>query len=877
MNGFGPERPGRNSPSAGQHQKETEQVARLSQAERNRLVALIQEGKPLPLKYRSALFADDDAEYVEATKDYRLVYKGKISKEAVLRTTPAAPLQQIRSFNTDNPFDDDWRNMLIFGDNLLALKAIYDDQQGPDRYRTKNKIKLIYIDPPFATRQDFMKDREKAYRDKVIGAQFLEFLRRRVVLMREILAPDGVLFVHLDTKKSHYIKALLDEVFGETCFRNEIIWKRQSAHNDAGKCGAIHDTIFFYTKSDQWAWNDVRMAASDEYVEQFFDQLDPATGRRYARGDLTAAGVTKAGDSGKPWRGIDVTAKGRHWALPDDVLAQYGVPAQLSIQEKLDALDTAGVIHWPRKGVPRLKRFADEVRGVSLQDVWTDIRLIHNQSSERVGYPTQKPEALVARILEACTERGGIILDAFVGSGTTAAVAEKLGRRWICMDCGKLGIYTTQNRLLHLSSEVGGLKQLELREHDRVTDLAAHYKAPSRGLLMVYEKARCGDLNITDELLTDLGGFLEKHLSGSQQQEFSLMCPEEKFQVRELELSEDDLKAGEKAVNVGKVRFLISFIQPKEKPEKPKPLKAKEFGLYHAGIYDKDLILNLNWEQYRPFVLQLFGVREESHPIRGLTADGYVGLHSAYLWEYPKYPELVLDRGYIESLHEIMQGRGGDRFYVIAPGAVMAFMEDEIRIGKTTYVVLKVPLSVLMALIERGEAGSLKQPTNEESVNEVIDAVGYDFISQPLVDAAYTREKPSDEDLFNQKTRDFVVRLSDFRSNTLASDPEDFAPFETFSMVLVDTDYNGETFNLNRVFWADGILNEGRTEAVVRLTEDEVTGDSMMIIFMDKYGNELKVCKQPSDFKQTRQRRKASRTKAAPRASSTNTQGKNKK
>jgi site-specific DNA-methyltransferase (adenine-specific)/adenine-specific DNA-methyltransferase len=323
-------------------------------------------------------------------------------------------------------------------------------------------------------------------------------------------------------------------------------------------------------------------------------------------------------------------------------------------------------------------------------------------------------------------------------------------------------------------------------------------------------------------------------------------------------VSDDDLEAGEKAVEVGKVRFLISFIQPKEKPEKPKPLKAKEFALYHAGIYDKDLILNLPWEQYRPFVLQLFGVRVEKHSIRGLTADGYIGLYSAYLWDYPNHPELVLDRGYIESLHEVMKGRGGDRFYVIAPGAVMAFMEDEIVLGRTTYVILKVPLSVLMALIERGEVGSLKQPTGEAGVNEVIDAVGYDFISQPVVKAQYTREEPESGNLFSYKSRDFVIRITDFRSNTLASDPEDFAPFETFSMALVDTAFDGETFNLSRVFWADDTVNSDQTEAVLRLNEGEVSGGDLMIIYMDKYGNELKVRKTARDFKGAAVSRKGS-------------------
>ena len=802
-------------------------MVKLSKAEKERVIALIQEGKSLPLKYRSALFAVDDAEYVEATKDYRLVYKGKMPKEAVLRTTPAAPLQQIRSFNTDNPFEDNWRNMLIFGDNLLALKALYNDQQGADKYRTKNRIKLIYIDPPFATRQDFMKDREKAYRDKVIGAQFIEFLRRRLILMREILADDGAIYVHLDTKKSHYIKAVLDEIFDEVNFRNEIIWKRQSAHSDSSKFGAIHDTIFFVTKSDRWIWNEVLCASSRDYIAGFFDQIEKGTGRRYARGDLTAGGLSGGGYD------YDFQGIRRVWRYP---------------KERLEKLQQEGRLHWPRKGVPRLKRYLDKFEGVPAQDVWADISVIHNQSPERVGYPTQKPEAFLERIISASSNTGDIVLDAFMGAGTTPVVAQKLGRRWIGMDCGKLAIYSTQKRLLHLNSKIGPSQPDNSREHERTSDFEAHSKAASRGLLMVYEKARKGDLNITDGLLRDLADFLETHLAGKRRQEFSLICPENKFRVLELTVSEDERKAGEKAVEVGKVRFLISFIKPKERAKKPKPLKAKEFALYHAGIYDKDLILNLPWDQYRPFVLQLFGVRVEQHAIHGLPADGYIGLHSTYLWDYPNHPELVLDRGYIESLHAVMKGRGGDRFYVIAPGAVMAFMEDEIVLGPTTYVILKVPLSVLMALIERGEVGSLKQPTGEAGVNEVIDAVGYDFVSQPVVKARYTREPPENVDLFTQERLDYVIRISDFRSNTLASDPEDFAPFETFSMALVDTDYDGKTFNLCRVFWADDTVNADNTQAVFRLKEDEVVGRDLMVVFMDKYGNELKVRKTAGDF-----------------------------
>lgn len=834
-------------------------MAKLSEAERKKIIELIEAGKPLPSRYRSMLFGGGEADYVEATKDYRLVYQGKMSKEEVLRTTPAAPLQPIRSFSADNPFEDHWRNMLIFGDNLLALKAIYNDQQGPNLYRTKNKIKLIYIDPPFATKQDFMKDREKAYRDKVIGAQFIEFLRRRLILLREILADDGSIYVHLDTKKSHYIKAVMDEVFDETNFRNEIIWKRTSAHSDASYFANVHDVIFYYSKFDATPFNAQFTEYSAAHIEKRYKHLDP-DGRRFTDGDLVATGL-RGGGYEYVWKGVS-----RLWRCPLSTMERY---------EKENRL------YYTRQGLARIKRYLDEVKGNPPSDVWLDVFPVNSQADERVNYPTQKSEQILERVICSSSSRSDIVLDAFMGSGTTPVVAEKLGRKWIGIDCGKLSAYTAQKRLLNLTTRVGSPAKNDSCEDSRVDDFEAHSKANSRGLLMIYEKARAGDLNITDGLLRDLAAFLENHLAGAATEEFSLVCPADKYRVKELVEAVAEFSAGEKAIEVGKVRFLISFIQPKEKPEKPKALKAKEFALYHAGIYDKELILNLPWEQYRPFVLQLFGVRTEPHKIRGLEADGYIGLHSAYLWDYPNHSDLVLDHGYIASLHEVMQGRGGDRFYVVAPGAAMAFMEDEIQIGGTTYVLLKVPLSVLMALIERGDVGSLKQPTNEASVNEVIDAVGYDFISQPVVEAAYTREAPSAEDLFNQKSRDFVIRLSDFRSNTLASDPEEFAPFETFSMVLVDTTYDGETFNLSRVFWADDILDADRKEAVVRLSQEEFTGESMMIIFMDKYGNELKVCKTPADFKPVRAARqaapKSAKKKAAPRARSKTPQGKRKK
>jgi site-specific DNA-methyltransferase (adenine-specific)/adenine-specific DNA-methyltransferase len=238
---------------------------KLTEQEKKKIIELIGAGKPLPVFYKPKLFDSADAEYIETTKDYKLVYKGKTRKEDIIAQTPPAPFQKIRSFNSDNKFEDGWQNMLIFGDNLFALKTIYEDQGGANIYKTKNRIKLIYIDPPFATKQDFMKDREKAYRDKIIGAQFIEFLRKRLILMREILADDGSIYVHLDWKKGHYIKTIMDEIFGEHNFVNEIIWCYKEREMVKDQWNRKHDTIYMYGKSKDriFNWKDVAEEYSD--------------------------------------------------------------------------------------------------------------------------------------------------------------------------------------------------------------------------------------------------------------------------------------------------------------------------------------------------------------------------------------------------------------------------------------------------------------------------------------------------------------------------------------------------------------------------------------------------------------------------------------
>lgn len=343
-----------------------------------------------------------------------------------------------------------WRNRLIWGDNLHVLASLVDELAG--------QVDLIYIDPPFDSRQDykvriavgdgaFAADQElsklasvieeKAYRDtwgKGVES-YLQMLYSRMILLRDLLSDRGSLFLHLAPNVSHLARVLLDEVFGPDMFRSEIIWKRTSSHASTKDFGPVHESILCYSKTDNHYWNPQYEPYDDEFVQQYY-RYDDGDGRLYWPGDITAPGV-RQGASGRPWRGFDPGAKGRHWGVP---------------YEDLDKLDAAGRIYWPKRGSgwPMLKRYLDEMKGMPVGDVWTDIKRINQVANERLGYDTQKPEALLERIIRSSSQEGSIVLDCFVGSGTTAAVAERLGRRWIAVDIGRFAIHTARKRLLDL-------------------------------------------------------------------------------------------------------------------------------------------------------------------------------------------------------------------------------------------------------------------------------------------------------------------------------------------------------------------------------------------------------------------------------------------
>ena len=266
---------------------------------------------------------------------------------------------------------------------------------------------------------------------------YLSYMAQRLLIMKRILKPTGSLYFHCDPTVSHYIKPLIDAVFGHTNFQNEIIWRRTSAHSRARKWGPIHDTLLFYSRSASFNWNRTFQEYDQDYLDRFFRQSDDRG--RYRLSDLTGPG-TRQGSSGQPWRGVDPTSGGRHWEVPPDrtLHPDFQHPegyAQMTVQERLDLLEAAGFIYWPPRGVmPSYKRYLSASLGTPIQDMIWDIPPIGAQAHERMGYNTQKPLALLERIIEASSNPGDLVLDPFCGCATTLEAAHRLDRQWIGID-----------------------------------------------------------------------------------------------------------------------------------------------------------------------------------------------------------------------------------------------------------------------------------------------------------------------------------------------------------------------------------------------------------------------------------------------------------
>lgn len=328
---------------------------------------------------------------------------------------------------------DGWRNKIFWGDNLQVMSHLLKEFRG--------KVDLIYIDPPFDSKADYRKQvslrgnktkgdqaafEEKQYSDIWTNDEYLQFLYERLLLLRELLSPSGSIFLHCDWHKSHHIRCLLDEVLGQNNFCNEIARIKSNPKNsELTAFGNIHDTVYFYRKGGgDYAWTPLREEKDSEDLTRIFEKIN-GDGRRYTTVALHAPGE-RTGETGRPWRNLP-PPRGRHWAY---------------VHSQLDEFDAQGKIEWSSSGNPRLIRYADEDEGNRVQDVWT------MKDPQYVDYPTEKTEALLERIILACSKPGSLVFDCFMGSGTTQAVAMQLGRRFIGADINLGSIQTTTRRLI---------------------------------------------------------------------------------------------------------------------------------------------------------------------------------------------------------------------------------------------------------------------------------------------------------------------------------------------------------------------------------------------------------------------------------------------
>ena len=384
-------------------------------------------------------------------------------------------------------------NTLYYGDNLDILR----------RYVQDESVDLVYLDPPFNSNQTYnilFREKDgsqsasqiKAFEDtwqwdevaarsceetveaggqvadamiafrQILGTNdmlaYLSMMAPRLVELRRVLKSTGSLYLHCDPTASHCLKLLLDSIFGPTCFRTEIIWKRTSAHSDTRQGrrqhGRIHDVLLFYTKTDAWNWNPVYTEYDPSYVKGFYRFVEPETGRLYRMDNLTAA--RPGGDTSYEWRVKRPRDKewladlSDEWKNPLPGWEYKGVPPYRGrywaySREKMQGFARAERLVYAKTGMPNYKRYLDEMPGVPLQDVWTDIRPA--QGAERLSYPTQKPIALLERIIRSSSNEGATILDPFCGCGTATAAAQKLGRRWIGIDITQLAISLVRYRL----------------------------------------------------------------------------------------------------------------------------------------------------------------------------------------------------------------------------------------------------------------------------------------------------------------------------------------------------------------------------------------------------------------------------------------------
>jgi site-specific DNA-methyltransferase (adenine-specific)/adenine-specific DNA-methyltransferase len=674
------------------------------------IVERLKEGKPLPEEFKWLLF--------EGKQETELGYFGKERDIDIITETMAVPLQRVKAFGQIK--EDEWHNMIIFGDNLQVLKELLLWKEAG---KLKNPdgslgIKLIYIDPPFGTGEIYGTGDVGAYSAKLVGAKFLEWLRKRLILLGEILSDDGSIYVRMDYHFGHYVKVLMDEIFGKENFKNEIVINRSKYTKEAGKRFLTKtDSLFFYSKTDNYIFNQLKR-------EREITEWLPF---------LHLPGEQKTNPARIVFGHKFLPPKGRHWAFSQLKLDSAIAEGYVRLRCPCGYLHYEGEwVKCPKCGKNKpIPEIYNPFQPVTSN--WTDIP---GYTARPGGYPTENSEVLLERIIKASSNPGDIVLDAFAGSGTTGAVAEKLGRRWIMIDAGRLAIYTMIKRMLNLKEKIG---------------------------------------------------------------------------------------------NTGK------------------PLKPKPFAVYNAGLYDYKMVKELPWEHYRKFALELFNCKDEPHEVGKLMLDGYFGLDHVLVFKWKNKEEYVVDYEYIDELHSLIGDKIGKRFFIIAPWANVAFREDVVQKDDVRYFILRIPYSVIDELHKK-QFTPLSQPLpTREEVNAVLEQVGFDFINPPTVECNYYIDEPKEGLGKFTGGKEAVIKIKKFYSNVVSKKPipEEDRCFKSLSMVMIDTDYNGEWFNLSKWITSKDLEKDNWE---IRLDTKKL-GKQIMVVYIDVYGHEKKEVLKLEDFK----------------------------
>jgi len=699
---------------------------KLSKHEIEDLIERLQKGETLPDDYKYKLFPVKQ-------KEYELVYGGKMRREDILANEDGVfpvPLQVEKIYNGHREqWQDGWQNIVAFGDNLQFLKTIYENKDPLIKNKVKGKIKLVYIDPPFGTGDEYEGNKgQKGYTAKSKGAEFVEFVRRRLILLHSVMHEDAVIAVRQGYNFGHYIKIALDEVFGKNNFINEISVNRGAQKfGGSKKFSTAIDSIYLYSKGGKYYFEPFRR-------ERYGNE--PKTTNMYMKGERNPRERTFIDPDGN--KVVLIPPDGQHWKF---------------VQRKLDEMYDNDIIYlyYPDENIDTgiRKILNDKLEKVSfvprfhfdkdktVDTNWTDIP---GYTKTKI-YPTENSEQLLERIIMSFSKENDLVLDCFVGSGTTASVAEKLNRKWISCDIGKLSFYIVQKRILN-------------------------------------------------------------------------------------------------------IQVSNSVSDPKKKFNKP----AKSFIAVNTGHYDLAKIFELNQQQYTDFVMNLFEVEPKKKTISGIQIDGEKkDGYNVIIWQYWNFKDSLVDEDFLHNLHSHIGAKAGKRVYIIAPASYVDFISDYYEIDKVRYFFLKVPYHIIREL-HKAPFKKFRQPQSKSNVNDLEDAIGFHFMRQPDVKSEW-KEKGEEYHIAIKKF------LSDFSEEETERDMENF---ESLAMVLIDKDFDGETFDMDTYYFAEDLLPKKKRKVDEEETENikeelkhtnqillppipkKECGKRIMLVYVDIYGNEFK-------------------------------------